>query len=71
MTLIYHLLEAVAVLGYHKTLVSIWLPTFRDGLFVIFARVKQSSSWTVLPTAYPRCVTSLKTEGINYTATEA
>jgi hypothetical protein len=46
MALIYLLLEAVAVLGYHKALVGNWLPTFRDGLFVLFARVKQSSSWT-------------------------
>ena len=71
MTLIYRLLEAVAVLGYYKALVDSWLPTFRDGLFVLFATVKQSSSWTALPTAYPRCVPSPKTEGINYTATEA
>ena len=44
--LIYRLLEAVAVLGYHKALVGISLPTFRDDLFVLFARIKQPSSWT-------------------------
>jgi hypothetical protein len=46
MALIYRLLEAVAVLGYHKALVGSWLPTFRDALFVLFARIKQSRNWT-------------------------
>ena len=46
MTLIYRLLEVVAVLGYHKALVGSWLPTFRNSLFVLLAMVKQSSSWT-------------------------
>jgi len=45
MALIYRLFEVAAALGYHKALVGSWLPTFRDGLFVLLARVKQSSSW--------------------------
>jgi len=46
MALVFRLLEVAAVLSYHKALVDIWLPTFRNGLFVLLARVKQSSSWT-------------------------